>query len=76
MLFAEKLRSRVTIQRIIIWSALTGRTNGRRAKRKSNGKKMNKKMVIKILSYTFLKFLAVGDYLCYSLKSCEVECQN
>ncbi len=55
----------MTIQRIIIWSALTGRTNGRRAKRKSNDKKMNKKMVNKyfliILLNIFLKFLAVGD---------------
>ncbi len=46
------------IQRIIIWSALTGR----------NDKKMNKKMVKKyfliIFLNIFLKFLAEGDFLC------------
>ena len=43
-------------------------------------KKMNKKMVIKIFSYNFLyiflKFLAVGDYLCYSLNRYNLRKEN
>ena len=38
----------------MLWIALMGRTNGLRAKRKSNDKKMNKKMVKGYFPYYFL----------------------